>query len=182
MIPSWSLFVLLLTMCSLLVQFAEAKAIGRTQKPAIILVPAAFSKATVYDQVKSKLCDAGFDVTALDLPSVGPGAEHVDRTPDVKVVQNALGQQIRQGRKVVLVGNSYGCTVICDALKDFEYESAISKTADGKILGVIFVSFFDVSGYIPVQFWLRRRTNFTNVAKDRCADFQVVLGFYPVHQ
>jgi alpha-beta hydrolase superfamily lysophospholipase len=144
MAPSRTLFVLLLAVYGFMVNFAKGEALGRTQKPAIILVPAAFSRATVYDHVKSKLCDATYDVITVDLPSIGQAAEHVDRTADIEVVQEALSQQIHHDQKVILVGNSYGCTVICDALKDFEHESAVSDATDGKIIGVIFVSCCDI--------------------------------------
>lgn len=155
MTPVGSLLTLLLAIFGLLVHVTEAEAGGRTRKPAIILVPAAFSKATVYDQVKAMLCDIGYLVVAVDLPSIGQSTEHVDRTSDVQVVQKALGQQIYQGQRVILVGNSYGCTVICDALKDFEYESTVSDAADGKIMGVVFVSSCDISCNILVSLWLR---------------------------
>jgi hypothetical protein len=85
--------------------FSEAEVMRPDQKPAIILVPAAFSKATVYDQVKGKLSSSGYHVVVVDLCSVSRGAEHVDRTPDIRVIQWALGRQINQGKKAILVGN-----------------------------------------------------------------------------
>jgi alpha-beta hydrolase superfamily lysophospholipase len=150
MAPTRTLFVFLLTIFGFMVNFAECEALSRTPKPAIILVPAAFSKAIVYNNVKSKLRDAGYHVIAVDLPSNGQAAEHVDRTSDIDVVQEALVHQIGQDQKVILVGNSYGCTVICDALKDFEHESAVNDAAGGKIIGVIFVSSCHISRTIIV--------------------------------
>jgi hypothetical protein len=66
----------------------------------------------------------------------------VDRTSDIKAVQTVLAERLLKGRNVVLVGNSYGATVICDALRDFEDKSSLNKRSgpSGKILGVIFVS------------------------------------------
>jgi pimeloyl-ACP methyl ester carboxylesterase len=151
MAPTGTLFVLLFAISGLMVYPAKSEAFIRTPKPAIIFVPAAFSRATVYDHVKSKLYDTGYDVVTVDLPSVGDAAEHVDRTADIKVVQEALRRQIHHDQKVILVGNSYGCTVICDALKDFENEAAVSGAADGKIMGVIFVSICGLLGTIPAQ-------------------------------
>jgi dienelactone hydrolase len=69
-------------------------------KPAIILVPAAFSKAAVYDNVKDRLSNLGYDVVAIDLPSVGQRAAYVDRTPDIKEVQKHIGRMLHQGKNV----------------------------------------------------------------------------------
>jgi pimeloyl-ACP methyl ester carboxylesterase len=131
-----------------------------TQKPSILLIPAAFSPASVYDLVAAQLSAAGYDdVLAIDLPSVGARAAHVDRTPDIKVVQTALAKRLLKGRNVVLVGNSYGATVICDALRDFEDKSSLDKRSgpSGKILGVIFVSascdYFPYCSLIPNTIW-----------------------------
>lgn len=90
-----------------------------TNKPTLILIPAAFTKASVYDDVKGRLSKLGYDVVSVDLPSLGNS--HVDRTPDIKVVQKALGPRLGQGKDVILVGNSYGATVICDALYVISY-------------------------------------------------------------
>jgi dienelactone hydrolase len=117
-----------------------ADPVRTTQKPAVILVPAAFSKATVYDQVKGILSDQGYCVIPVNLPSVGKLAAKVDRTRDIKVVQEALRQQIQKGKDVILVGNSYGGTVICDVVGEFESKSSVKFTGRGKILGLIFVS------------------------------------------
>jgi pimeloyl-ACP methyl ester carboxylesterase len=115
-------------------------------KTAVILVHGAFGNAAVWDQVKSCLCNNGYDVEAVDLPSVGKGAEKVDRTPDIKVVQKAIGKRVHNGRgqNVILVGNSYGATVIGDAVKDFESLSSVNAhaPAQGRVLGLIMVSNF----------------------------------------
>lgn len=134
-----SLTVVFCTLLSLLGQVV-AEPIRTTQKPAVILVPAAFSKATVYDQVKGILSDQGYWVVPVDLPSVGKLAAEVDRTCDIEIVQKAIRQQIQRGKDIILVGNSYGGTVICDAVGDFEAKSSIKYTGHGKILGLIFVS------------------------------------------
>jgi surfactin synthase thioesterase subunit len=137
--PFLSFSVLLCTFLSFLAR-SSAEYAGHAQKPSVILIPAAFSKATVYDIVKGQLSDAGYEVTAVDLPSVGEQAAHVDRTPDIQVVQNVLAQQLLEGKNIILVGNSYGATVICDAVQAFEHQSSLQYSGpSGKILGLIFV-------------------------------------------
>jgi pimeloyl-ACP methyl ester carboxylesterase len=120
---------------------SRAENASPARKPSIILIPAAFSKASVYDLVQTQLSTAGYETIAIDLPSVGKRAAHVDRTPDIKVVQAALAERLLKGKNVILVGNSYGATVICDAVKDFEDNSSLRYHGPhGKILGLIFVS------------------------------------------
>ncbi|KAH7394068.1 Alpha/Beta hydrolase protein [Phaeosphaeria sp. MPI-PUGE-AT-0046c] len=140
---SFSLTVFFCTLI-LIVDHIAAEAITHAKKPAVILVPAAFSKASVYNQVKLCLSHEGYDVIAVNLPSVGKGAAKVNRIPDIEAVQKSLKQQIQNGKDVILVGNSYGGTVICDAVGDFEAKSSIKFTGKGKILGLIFFS-----GFLP---------------------------------
>jgi pimeloyl-ACP methyl ester carboxylesterase len=135
-----SFFMLLLTLFSFHTG-SRAENTSPARKPSIILIPAAFSKASVYDLVKAQLSTAGYETIAIDLPSVGKRAAHVDRTPDIKVVQAALAERLLMGKNVILVGNSYGATVICDAVKNFEDNSSLRRHGlHGKILGLIFVS------------------------------------------
>ena len=113
-------------------------------KPALILIPGAFHRASVYDVVKSQLGDVGYDqIDAVDLPSLGYEAADIERTADVEVVANLLLKRLKTGSDVILVGNSYGATVIMEAVKHFEAYSTISahprSSTSGHILGLIMV-------------------------------------------
>lgn len=136
------LLYLTLLFTTFLTFFVQLHAAPTAQKPAIILVPGAFHKARVYDQVKGLLKNSGYNhVDAVDLPSVGPLASHVDRTPDIALVKSVLLARLAQGRDVVLVGNSYGATVIGEAVKGLKSRSATAAQppAQGKILGLVMV-------------------------------------------
>lgn len=135
-----SLTTLILALFSL---FQTGFALAIADKPAIIFVPGAFHGPAVFDEVKHQLSTVGYtELHAIELPSVGYMAAGVDRRPDIKAVQKAIREQLDKGKDIVLVGNSYGATVVGDALKDFEYRSAVNAPASvhGKILGVIMVS------------------------------------------
>ena len=126
--------VLLLLFCSVIA----------ASKPALILVPGAFHRASVYDAVKSQLGEAGYDrIDAVNLPSLGYEAGDIERTADVQAVTNLLSKRLETGSDVILVGNSYGATVIMEAVKHFEAYSAISphprSATSGRILGLIMV-------------------------------------------
>ncbi|KAF2704246.1 hypothetical protein K504DRAFT_494986 [Pleomassaria siparia CBS 279.74] len=140
--------------------FGLTGAIQQNGNPAIILVPGAFHQASIYDKVISILHEDGYsDTTAVNLPSVG---SVVGREPDIEAVRSLLLQKLTQGIDVLLVGNSYGATVIGEAVKDLkEYQapeqySVLSNNLDrfsghgyrsnnrGQILGLVFFA-----GYIP---------------------------------
>ncbi|KAH7401447.1 Alpha/Beta hydrolase protein [Pyrenochaeta sp. MPI-SDFR-AT-0127] len=140
-------FSFLALIFALLALCTEATPAPTSNKPAIILVPGAFHKAFVYDKVKNLLKSSGYsNVDALDLPSVGPLAAHVDRTPDIAIVKAHLLARLARDQDVVLIGNSYGATVIGEAVKGLQSRSATAANppAQGKILGLIMLS-----GFIP---------------------------------
>ncbi|KAF2000435.1 alpha/beta-hydrolase [Amniculicola lignicola CBS 123094] len=134
---------------------------------AVILVPGAFHKAIAYEQVIPFLEKAGYKHnTAVDLPSVGALK---GRDADIKAVRDVLSKGLSQGYDTLLVGNSYGATVIGEAVKGLQNQtvrphcrsaskfnsflSAIKKrfmkketspAPEGRILGLLFLA-----GYIP---------------------------------
>lgn len=84
-------------------------------RPTIILVPGAFHQPLVYDKVVDLLHNAQYhNVYAIDLPSVG---ELATRDDDIWSVCAVLFKELEAGRNVLLVGNSYGGTVIGEAVK-----------------------------------------------------------------
>lgn len=140
-----SLPLLVLTLLSTSLSFATVI------KPALILVPGAFHRASVYDEVQQQLSSAGYlHIDSIDLPSVGYSAGGVERTADVRAVTAVLEHRLENGEDVVLVGNSYGATVIGEAVKECEaYSSGVStgpmQAGKGRILGLIMVPLSNLS-------------------------------------
>jgi pimeloyl-ACP methyl ester carboxylesterase len=145
---------------------ADARAhIPRADKPSIIMVPGAFHKAKVYEKVTYRLRQKNYSrLFAIDLPSVGSSAGRVE---DVGAVRSTLLNELDAGRDVLLVGNSYGGTVIGEAVKGLkDYPTSctqpraranmLSRATSflprgggnnkecGKILGLVFFA-----GYLP---------------------------------
>ncbi|KAF2868914.1 Alpha/Beta hydrolase protein [Massariosphaeria phaeospora] len=105
-------------------------------KPDMILVHGAFHQPSCYVKVVALLKAAHYtDISVPDLPSVG---NLVDRRPDIEAVRRTLLHRLDQGRDVVLVGNSYGATVISEAVKGLKHPPR------GRILALVFIS-----GYLP---------------------------------
>jgi pimeloyl-ACP methyl ester carboxylesterase len=145
-------------MAAVLSPFLVAGAAAQ-DRPAIILVPGAFHQPLVFDKIIPILREANYkDIYAIDLPSVG---EVVGRDRDVAAVRSVLDKELGKGHNVLLVGNSYGGTVIGEAVKGLKslaskkgsnvydrpsVRSIVSRKdkARGKILGLVFFA-----GYLP---------------------------------
>ncbi|KAF2660618.1 alpha/beta-hydrolase [Lophiostoma macrostomum CBS 122681] len=127
----------------------DVAATAATDKPVIIMVPGAFHPATVYTKVIEELEKSGYDRSvAIPLPSVG---ELVSRQQDIEAVRSVLRETLWKGRDVVLVGNSYGGTVIGEAVKGYKDGQDIflpppimAGYKTGKVLGLVFLA-----GYLP---------------------------------
>lgn len=163
---------LLALIFALVALFAEAA--PTTSKPAVLLVPGAFHKARVYGQVKDLLNTSGYkSVDAIELPSVGPLAAQVGRTPDIAVVKALVLARLAAGQDVVLVGNSYGATVISEAVKGLQSRSATATNPprQGKILGLVMVRSPTDASFVGKRH-PKKETPFPNIA------FQL-SGFIP---
>jgi pimeloyl-ACP methyl ester carboxylesterase len=96
-------------------------------------------------------------VITLDLPSVRKAAAYIDRNSDITAVVSAIQRRLERGRGIILVGNSYGATVISEAVKDFEKISITAPRRDGrpantphgKIRGLIMVNFPSIQLLLP---------------------------------
>ncbi|KAL5395877.1 hypothetical protein PMIN06_004353 [Paraphaeosphaeria minitans] len=117
--------------------------------PAIIMVPGAFHSPQVFYKVKRQLSQVNYKfLDPVALPSVG---HVVGRQSDIDAVKSVLYQHLNAGRDVVLVGNSYGCTVIGEAVEGapgYSDSSSSALVAGAKARGRI-ISLIYLSGYIP---------------------------------
>ncbi|KAJ4348428.1 uncharacterized protein N0V89_009802 [Didymosphaeria variabile] len=122
---------------------------ARSNKPAVVMVPGAFHSPEVFGKVTRQLAQADYEfLDAVALPSVG---HLVGRQADTNAVKSVLYKHLNAGRDVVLVGNSYGCTVIGEAVNGAPRYSASSASpvatdsvGRGRIISLIYLA-----GYIP---------------------------------
>ncbi|KAF2174877.1 alpha/beta-hydrolase, partial [Zopfia rhizophila CBS 207.26] len=126
-------------------------------RPTIVLVPGAFHPSTIYDKVSENLRQTGYQrINAISLPSVGNVL--ASRQPDIDAVRNVVGKELGLGNDVVLVGHSYGGTVIGEAVNGVKQNSnkrsssppasqARPRDSDrvGRVLGLVYLA-----GYIPL--------------------------------
>lgn len=95
-------------------------------EPTYVLVPGAWSGASIWRLVGEELDRRGVDWVALDLPSATPGAH-----PETFLRDDALEvvESVRELGPVVLVGHSYAGAVITEAAPDLEH-----------LLGLVYVT------------------------------------------
>ncbi|KAF2641337.1 alpha/beta-hydrolase [Massarina eburnea CBS 473.64] len=137
-------FIIVLCTFFISLAFTLATESLKSHRPAVIMVPGAFHSGAVFDQVVNALASAGYSyLDIVELKSVGSLATRQD---DIEPVVEALTRHINAGRDVVLVGNSYGATVIGEAVRSFPcYDPSTARPRiDGQVLGLIYLN-----GYIP---------------------------------
>ncbi|KAF2470352.1 uncharacterized protein BDR25DRAFT_225626 [Lindgomyces ingoldianus] len=122
------MFVFLSVLASLAFLFAQFGASNATyDRASIILVPGAFHQPIIYDKVTRLLNDAGYrSIHAIALPSVG--TVNNSRDPDINAVRSVLESELANGKDVLLVGHSYGATIIGEAVKGLQSDSTQSST------------------------------------------------------
>jgi pimeloyl-ACP methyl ester carboxylesterase len=113
----------------------------------VILVPGLYHEPTAYNKVVGVLRRSQYKrVFPIDLPSVGSMR---GRDDDVAAVRTVLIKELEEGRDVVLVGNSYGGTVISEAVKGLKKATRAtvvgrSLRPRGRVRGLIYLS-----GFLP---------------------------------
>jgi pimeloyl-ACP methyl ester carboxylesterase len=111
-------------------------------KPSILIIPGSFSYAELYDTLVDALAQRGYDVRALDLPSVlRPGA--VARPPatmydDAAHIARETERLADEGRDVILVPHSYGGVPTSESVRGLAKQER--RTA-GKAGGLVRVAY-----------------------------------------
>lgn len=142
----------LLPTVAILPFFASISAASGGSRASIILVPGLYHEPIVYNRVVDVLRKFHYKrIFPIDLPSVGSMKGRAD---DVTTVRSILTKELDEGRDVILVGNSYGGTVISDAVEGLQKHSSITPRSPtiagriprprGKILALIYLS-----GFLP---------------------------------
>ncbi|KAI9760615.1 MAG: hypothetical protein M4579_001584 [Chaenotheca gracillima] len=136
----------------------------RHTKPAVILVPGAFSPTSVYHQVIPLLEAAGHSCVVVTLPSAGGNPPVQDFNEDVSAVTAALKRVIEHegGSDCLLVMHSYGGVPGSEAVAGWDRAERAKAGLKGGVLGLLYLasfvvpsgkSLFDMAGGKPPYFW-----------------------------
>ena len=81
-----------------------------TSKPAVVIVPGAFSPPTLYSTIVDQLTAYGYEARTISLPSVGrrTGRPAATMADDAAHIQSVTSKLAGEGKDIVLVMHSYG--------------------------------------------------------------------------
>ncbi|KAI0410092.1 Alpha/beta hydrolase fold-1 [Xylaria palmicola] len=146
-------------------------------KPVIILISGAWHLPDSWDEVKLRLEKAGYEVYAPRLLTV-VGQEPVNHSwrVDVAVVHDVAVPLFNQGRRVVLVGHSYGGLVATAAVENQSLADRRSRGLLGGFSAVVHICSFPISqrgsslfsavgGDYSSRVWLTAAEPFKNVPR-----------------
>ncbi|KAF4120863.1 hypothetical protein GMORB2_2349 [Geosmithia morbida] len=105
-----------------------------TVGPTIVLAPGAWHTADCFDALRDALHAKDWLTEAVEYPSVGAEPPTKGLADDASAVRSVLERLADEGKKIVLVGHSYGGLVIANAVKGLGYKQ---RQNDGKVGGVI---------------------------------------------
>lgn len=133
-----------------------------SSKPFFVLLPGSWCPAAYYEKLTPLLEQQGYEALALDLPTTrgeGPPSTFYD---DADFVRSRIERLADQGKKVIVVGNSYGGFLANECCKGV---LASDRKSAGKEGGVIHVVILDsllpptgttvaenLQGHIPLNF------------------------------
>ncbi|KAI1261616.1 Alpha/beta hydrolase fold-1 [Xylariaceae sp. FL1019] len=114
-------------------------------KPVIMLVHGAWHTPEYWFLVKDRLEEAGYDVLAPRLPSVcGPETVNFSWRSDVATVLDHATPLFAAGRNVVIVGHSYGGSVVTNAVPGNTVRERAAKGLKGGFSAVVYICAFPV--------------------------------------
>ncbi|TGJ81710.1 hypothetical protein E0Z10_g7043 [Xylaria hypoxylon] len=125
---------------------SQIEAPQRTSKPVIILIHGAWHLPDVWKKVKKRLEEAGYEVYAPRLLTV-VGPEPVDYSwrVDVAVIHDLVLPLFDQGRKVVIVGHSYGGVVATASVEGQSIADRQSRGLRGGFNAVVYICAFPIA-------------------------------------
>ena len=114
-------------------------------KPSVILIPGSYCLIEIYQPLIDAISGAGYEVTPLALPTVGPrsGEGRPSAAPsmydDAAAIASKTEQLADQGKNVVLLGHSYAGVPMTQSVKGL---SRTERSAQGKRGGVVHLAYY----------------------------------------
>lgn len=109
-------------------------------KPIIAFVPGAYHEPLAYDLLLPSLHLAGYQTTAISLPSVRGPSNMTDFGPDVAAIRNVVGGLVELGREVVVVSHSYGGTPATEAMRGLGKKQREAQGLLGGVVQLIYIA------------------------------------------
>ncbi|KAK3074071.1 hypothetical protein LTR53_003783 [Teratosphaeriaceae sp. CCFEE 6253] len=124
-----------------------------TSKLTIILIPGAWHFGTKhFKPLTSRLEAAGYNVTPLDLPSIGDNPPLTGYKDDITHIANAISTAADQGQDIVLVLHSRGGHCGSDAAQGLSKADRAAAGKPGGIVRLVFICAFVAPEGLSVWF------------------------------
>jgi pimeloyl-ACP methyl ester carboxylesterase len=111
-------------------------------KPTVVIVPGAFCKGVVFTKLIEPLTAHGYEVIALDNPTIGrrdpdPPATLSD---DAANFRNVITKLADDGKDVVVIAHSYGGMVATEGAKDLGKDDRKAAGKEGGIVRLLYLA------------------------------------------
>lgn len=110
-----------------------------SSKPHIVLIPGALHTSEAYHLIVPLLSKAGYEATALTLPSVGAEPPIKSLDPEIAHVRNTVIPLIEKGEDVVVVMHSYGGAAGGTSLRGLSKAERQSKGETGGVKSLVYL-------------------------------------------
>jgi len=122
------------------------------QNPAILIVHGAFHPPELYEELKSKLEEAGYAVVIPRLATLGdsPGKTWKD---DVVVIHNAVLPLFEEGREVIIASHSYGGVPAAQAIENHGVDDRAREGKKGGFKAAVLIAAFCLPKGLDLYEW-----------------------------
>ncbi|KAL4738630.1 Alpha/beta hydrolase fold-1 [Aspergillus similis] len=114
-------------------------------RPIVIFAPGAWNAGSIYDDFRELLSRRGILSVAVDHPSNGAEPPTKGLGDDVQHLRQVLTDYANQGKRIVLVGHSYGGMVISGAAASMGFEQRAEAGKPGGVILLVYMAAFVVS-------------------------------------
>lgn len=111
-------------------------------KPAFLLAHGAWHPSRLYDPLKDAFANQGYTLAVPALPTTGPDAKDITWEADVDALLQTAEPLFAQGKRVVLIGHSYGGIPACIATRENGVAERQARGLEGGFIHIGFLCAF----------------------------------------
>lgn len=136
-----------------------------SNKPALVIIPGAFSSPDCYHKLASVLEDRDYEVHVPDLVTNNEARPpNGDLEDDTALVRSCVESLVTASRRVVCIGHSYGGQVMSNALCGLGLEARSSHGLEGGVCALIYMAGFALAEGVSTLDKLQEFGNLKDVA------------------
>lgn len=113
-----------------------------SEKPVFLLAHGAWHPSRLYDPLKDAFAKLGYTLAVPALPTTGAYAKDITWEADVEAILQTAEPLFAQGKKIVLIGHSYGGIPACIATRENGVAERQARGLEGGFIHIGFLSAF----------------------------------------